>query len=95
MMFSVVIDGNALGTVHDFHATVKAALEFPEYYGENPDALWDCLSDVLLSGDRVEVIWTGFNKSREKLGKDSEILCNVFNEAQKDFPDLFKFLIEN
>ena len=34
----------------DIHEILKRDLDFPDYYGGNLDALWDCLTDQLLSG---------------------------------------------
>ena len=33
-------------TVESFHAFIAQALDFPDYYGENLDALADCLGDI-------------------------------------------------
>ena len=33
--------------IRDFHERVRVAFDFPEWYGKNPDALWDLLSEPL------------------------------------------------
>ncbi|KOU85088.1 barnase inhibitor [Streptomyces sp. XY58] len=38
------------GTEEDMHRSVAAALQFPDYYGHNLDALHDCLGDVACYG---------------------------------------------
>ena len=38
------LDGKLIA--RDGHKYIKAALDFPEYYGENLDALYDCLCDL-------------------------------------------------
>ena len=30
------------------HQRIRKAFGFPDYYGENWDAMWDCLTDVFL-----------------------------------------------
>ena len=38
------IDGELIAS--DGHKYLKKALDFPDYYGENLDALYDCLCDL-------------------------------------------------
>ncbi|MEO9324691.1 barstar family protein [Nocardioides sp. C4-1] len=40
------LDGVAVGSVPELHAALSAALDFPDHYGANLDALVDCLRDV-------------------------------------------------
>ena len=43
-MHKCTIDGASMLTRADAHAQLALALELPEYYGANLDALWDCVS---------------------------------------------------
>lgn len=38
-----VLDGEKMKTRADAHREIAEVLRFPEYYGCNLDALWDCL----------------------------------------------------
>ena len=40
------IDGAAMLSRADAHAQLAQALDFPEHYGANLDALWDCISTM-------------------------------------------------
>lgn len=40
------LDAAGWHTQADFHRDIKAALDFPEYYGNNLDAFNDCLRDL-------------------------------------------------
>jgi len=42
----VFLDGWKLQEAEEAHIYLKEELEFPEYYGENLDALYDCLTDI-------------------------------------------------
>jgi RNAse (barnase) inhibitor barstar len=95
MKLNIVIDGSTIQSTEDFHVAMKNALQFPEYYGMNPDALWDSLSDALFSGQAIEVVWTKYKVSVERMGGDAEVLRKVLVDAQNEFPTLFKMTIEN
>lgn len=45
-MKQIYLDGNLLSDAAQMHAYLKEQLEFPEYYGNNLDALYDCLTDL-------------------------------------------------
>ena len=51
------VDGWAHQTKPEFLAAVGRALDFPGYYGENFDALADCLLDVT---DQTVLLWDGW-----------------------------------
>ena len=44
-MKQITLDGNLLADATKAHDYLKEMLEFPEYYGSNLDALYDCLTD--------------------------------------------------
>ena len=41
----IVLDGRRMADRHEMHAELKEKLSLPEYYGENLDALNDCLGE--------------------------------------------------
>lgn len=42
----VILDAKKLTEKQSAHEYLKWMLEFPEYYGNNLDALYDCLTDL-------------------------------------------------
>ncbi len=40
-----VIDFTGCKTWQEFEETIRLSMEFPEWYGQNSDALWDILSE--------------------------------------------------
>lgn len=59
------------------HEYIKEKLEFPDYYGENLDALFDCLTELY---NKTIII-----KDSEKLDKS---LIDTFIDANKENPDI-------
>ena len=49
------------GTKAEFLVAVGEALHLPEWYGENFDALADCLHDVGTGADGVLLLWDGWS----------------------------------
>ena len=47
-----VLDAEKMQTREEMHEYLKEVLEFPEYYGGNLDALYDCLTDM----EDVEIV---------------------------------------
>ncbi|WP_374335627.1 barstar family protein [Leeia sp.] len=90
---SVTINGNEVLSAEEFHGLLKQKLEFSDYYGMNPDALWDCLSEALLSDERIEIVWSSFAKSSAIMGGDAEILRETLLDAQGKYPDQLKVSI--
>ncbi len=45
-MKKITLDGNILADATQVHSYLKEVLNFPEYYGNNLDALYDCLTDL-------------------------------------------------
>lgn len=72
-----VIDFTGVSNYFAFHETIQKALDLPDYYGANMDALWDCLTDMVFRPIHIQV------KGLETLGKDAEeevqIMLKIFH----------------
>ena len=51
------VDGWGTESAEEFHARIAAGLGFPDHYGANLDALWDCLTDL---GEPTVLLWDGW-----------------------------------
>jgi RNAse (barnase) inhibitor barstar len=53
------IDGTRIRSREEFYDAVAAALSFPDWFGRNLDALYDCLRDLswLPAGEHV-LVWS-------------------------------------
>lgn len=70
-------------TKADFLRSVGVALGFPEYYGRNLDALWDCLSE--LSGPTA-LLWTSWHELAIEHPADWADILPLLQERAKGEP---------
>ena len=81
-MRTIVLDGEVLANQETAQEYLREMLEFPDYYGKNLDALYDCLGElsqkthlILQNWDHVAPFAGGFRF--------------VFNDAEEENPNLF------
>lgn len=43
-MKTATLDLSGCCSLRELHERIQAALDFPDYYGKNLDAFWDCLN---------------------------------------------------
>lgn len=79
-MKQIILDGNLLGDISQVHDYLKGMLEFPEYYGKNLDALYDCLTDLV----DVEITIT----APEEDGAIFQKVLRVFKAADRENENL-------
>ena len=49
--FDYSVDFSGTYDYDTLHKKLRQGFRLPYYYGENLDALWDCLTDLVLSGE--------------------------------------------
>ena len=77
---NVTISCGGIADKEILHARIAAALDFPDWYGHNLDALMDCLTDL----DETIVTLTGW----QAVGFPAEGFWKVFRQAAEGNPDL-------
>lgn len=80
----IVINGKELKSKKEFYQEIREKLEFPEYFGNNLDALHDSLSEV----NDVTVLLLNKASLEENLGSYSERILRVFRDSEKENPGL-------
>ena len=76
------LNGREIYNEADFHKQIKIVLGFPSHYGENLDALWDCLTGWI--DIPTTLIWNDFEFSTHALGEYALKLRNLFEDAQRE-----------
>lgn len=74
-MKTFCLDGRRLN--ESSHPYLKETLQLPEYYGENLDALYDCLCDM---GDTEIIV--------EQAEQAEAAILTVLREAEEDNPHI-------
>jgi len=67
------------------HAYLKKKLDFPDYYGENLDALYDCLGEIM---EETTIVVPGGIGDKDHLGEYGQRMLQVFRDAAEENPVL-------
>ena len=73
-----VIDFSNMKTHWEIHQIIKEGLDFPDYYGCNWDAFWDCLTDMLGRPIHIEII--GLEVIAQKFGDAADKMLEILQE---------------
>ena len=68
------------------HRRIRKAFGFPRYYGENWDAMWDCLTDVYLQPVQRRIIVEGFASMPQQLREYAAPMQEIFSDLQAKYP---------
>jgi ribonuclease inhibitor len=79
-----IIGENILST-SDFHKEIAQKMNFPNHYGKNFDALWDCLTGHV--DTEVHIIWKNHTISKDKMGDDYSKIIEIFDELKSEYPE--------
>jgi ribonuclease inhibitor len=90
-MKKVNIDGRYISSYKELHELLKKKLEFPDFYGANLDALWDCITGMIELP--LELRWKHYEVSEERLGEKAQRTRAVLEEAHNQNIG-FVFIVE-
>jgi RNAse (barnase) inhibitor barstar len=79
-----VVEGNGVVDKLSVMDAISAALSFPNHFGRNLDALYDCLTDLswLPAGEHA-LIWIGSDKLKEADPRAYLAIRSVLSDAQR------------
>ena len=69
----------------EVHNIIRDSLDFPDYYGCNWSAFWDCLSEMLTMPLYIKII--GMDIVREKFGDHADTMIRILKRFKHCFND--------
>lgn len=80
-MRTCVLDGEKIRDKERLHETLAEALGFPDWYGKNLDALYDCLTD---GQEETEIVVRNREVLKAHLGRYAVLLLHVLFRAGQE-----------
>ncbi len=84
----IVLDFSGCRYPYDIHQILKEKFGLPEYYGENRDALWDCLRYRWINNAVVTVEIYGYTTLEKELREYCTTMLEVFDDVHKESPNV-------
>ena len=84
----IILDFTKCKYLGEIHLELKEKFGFPEYYGENWDALWDCLRYLWLDGESIKVNIYGFSTLPDDLRDYCKTMLKIFGDVHKETPNV-------
>ena len=84
----IILDFSGCEYLGEIHKILKQKFGFPEYYGENWDALWDCLDGLFSNSGSIKVKIYGFNSLNAELRDYCRTMLLIFDDVHKDTPNV-------
>jgi len=81
-MSSVELNGKKMRSIQSLHWELKKKLDLPDYYGENLDALWDCLTGWI--DVPTYISWTNASIVEESIPKYYKTILDILKEAEAE-----------
>ena len=88
MIKKYTIDFTNVNYYLEMHAVIWHSLDFPDYYGCNWSAFWDCLTDMY--GDPIHIEIIGLDVIERKFGADTtQKMLEILKRFKHSNNDLF------
>ena len=76
------LDFSNVEQLSDFHQIIQKKLDFPDYYGANWDAFWDCLTDRVDVDEPMNIEIIGVETLEQKLPGEFDQMISILKELK-------------
>ena len=84
-----ILDFTNVKTLVDIHVILDKEFDFPDYYGANWDAFWDCITDVIISHKRLNLEIIGLDKIYSEFKEDVDVFVKMLKRLKHIYNDKF------
>ena len=85
-METIVLDFTGCQYIMEIHKILKEGFNLPDYYGENWDALWDCLDYYYTYPVQVKI--KGLSTLDKEFDEEIKTMLEIFDDVTKDTPNV-------
>lgn len=82
-----ILDFTSMKDWRYFHAIIAKEFDFPDHYGRNWSAFWDCMVDLLLSNKNLNIEIIGLDKIYDENKKDVDLLIKILKRLKHVYND--------
>ncbi|HRC00598.1 MAG TPA: barstar family protein, partial [Dermatophilaceae bacterium] len=76
------------------YAAIAAALGFPDWFGHNADALYDCLRDWAADGHRRALVLDGLGDLERADAPGAALICAVLDDIEAVKPQVLMVVVD-
>ncbi len=76
-----ILDFRRVKSYDEVHKIIREAFDFPDYYGENWSAFWDCLTDMV-GIDPIHVQIFGLERFRSKFPEQCTTMLDILERLR-------------
>lgn len=88
-MQRIELDFTNCKTIEGLHEMFKETFDFPDYYGRNLDALWDCLTDLSID-EPIHIVIKGIAHwlNQEGYGEYMNKVLKIMDDLHEEYPSI-------